>query len=532
MNNIARSLVLLTPSLLFFIQPIPWHALAPTLVLVVVLVLLIDLLPFHSITITRTTTRTIGEGVGAGFGLMACVCLAFGLTADAAPPGQSLQVGVAEVDITPPVGYRMAGYFNERISTGIHDPLHAKALVLRQGAVKLALVSCDLVGVSLPETSRARAEASDLTGIPVTNIVICATHTHTGPLFDGPLREYFHEAAIRKFQADPQEKVDYPALLVRRLVTVIVAAHANPQPAQLQVGIGKTEGLSFNRRYWMKNGKVVFNPGQLNTNIVRPAGPIDPDVGMLLARTPDAKKPFAGLTVFAVHSDTSGGTLFGADYQYFLEQTLRQAFGPVYISAFGIGTCGDINHINVNEKPPSPPRFAISERIGSTLGKLVVSQARELPVVAKPALAARSTTIQVPFHEATPAEAAEARRVMEKFYDESVPFLDKVAAVRTLDLASHPPLYPLEVQVLRLDADTAIVCLPCEIFVELGLAIKKASPFKRTLVIEICNDRPSYVPTLKAFGEGSYEVTNARVKPGAGEMLVDAAVKLLKEVRQ
>ena len=90
----------------------------------------------------------------------------------------------------------------------------------------------------------------------------------------------------------------------------------------------------------------------------------------------------------------------------------------------------------------------------------------------------------------------------------------------------------MEVQVIRLDAETAIVCLPCEIFVELGLAIKKASPFKHTLVISICNDRPSYVPTLKAFGEGSYEVTNARVMPGAGEMLVAAAEKLLRQLKE
>jgi hypothetical protein len=89
----------------------------------------------------------------------------------------------------------------------------------------------------------------------------------------------------------------------------------------------------------------------------------------------------------------------------------------------------------------------------------------------------------------------------------------------------------MEVQAFRLDNDTAIVGLPCEIFVELGLAIKRASPFKRTFVISICNDRPSYVPTLKAFGEGSYEVTNARVKPGAGEMMVDAAVALLKKLK-
>ena len=72
----------------------------------------------------------------------------------------------------------------------------------------------------------------------------------------------------------------------------------------------------------------------------------------------------------------------------------------------------------------------------------------------------------------------------------------------------------------------------CEIFVELGLAIKQASPVKKTIVMSICNDRPSYVPTRKAFTEGSYEVTNSRVKPGAGEALVVAAIKLLKELKE
>lgn len=447
-------------------------------------------------------------------------------------PAESLQIGAAEVAITPPLGYRMAGYFNERLSTGIHDPLHAKAIVLRQGAEQLALVCCDLIGVPLSLSANARARMSQRTGIPVPNIVICATHTHTGPLYEGPLREYFHEAALKKHSTDPQESVDYPAMLTDRLVQVIVAAQANLRPAQLQAGIAHQEGLSFNRRFWMKNGKVVFNPGQLNPDIVRPAGPVDPDVGILLARGVDAPQPFAGLTVFAVHSDTVGGTEYSADYAYFLEQTLRQAFGQQFISALGLGTCGDLNHINVNEPAAPGQRLQITERIGRTLGKVVREQSKSLPPITQPALAARSTTIQAPFQQATPEQVSDARQTMEKFNDASVPFLTKVAAVRTLDLARLSPRYPLEVQVFRLDADTAMVCLPCEIFVELGLAIKRASPFKRTLVIEICNDRPSYVPTLKAFGEGSYEVTNARVKPGAGEMLVEAAVKLLKEVRQ
>ena len=281
-----------------------------------------------------------------------------------------LQVGVAEIDITPPVGYRMAGYFNERLATGTHDPLHAKAIVLRQGKEQVALVSCDLVGVSLAVTTNARVQASRRTGIPVSNIVVCATHSHTGPLFEGPLREYFHELAERKFARDPQEEVDYPAFLVERVVEVLAAAQANLRTAELQAGVATQQGLSFNRRYWMKNGKVVFNPGQLNPDIVRPAGPTDPDVGILFARDVTTKQPFAGLTVFATHSDTVGGTLYSADYEYYLEQTLRAAFGKDYLSAFGLGTCGDINHIDVSKKEPTSG-LAVAERLGSTLGKTV-----------------------------------------------------------------------------------------------------------------------------------------------------------------
>jgi hypothetical protein len=116
--------------------------------------------------------------------------------------------------------------------------------------------------------------------------------------------------------------------------------------------------------------------------------------------------------------------------------------------------------------------------------------------------------------------------------DPKTDFFTKVEVVKTLDIVSQDPNRPMEVQVFRLDKDTAVVSLPCEIFVEIGLAIKAQSPFKNTMVMAICNDRPSYVPTKKAFTEGSYEVSNARVKPGVGEMLTETAVELLKEAKE
>lgn len=440
-----------------------------------------------------------------------------------------LRVGVAEIDITPPVGHRMAGYFDERLATGIHDPLHAKAIVLQQGDKRIAMVFCDLVGISLHVSTNARARASAITGIPVTSILISATHSHTGPLFDDTRRKYFHELALTNLGEDPQEKIYYPDVLVKKLVKVIAEAQSKLQPSEVAVGIGKQEGLAFNRRFHMKNGKVAFNPGQLNPNIVRPAGPTDPDVGMLLVR--DSKsKPVAGLTVFAMHSDTVGGTLYSADYAFYLQQTLRDAFGKNYISAFAAGTCGDLNHINVAVKEPVKG-LAVAERLGTTLGKAVLATIPKAEAIRNPSLAVRSTKIIAPFQEITPAQLADAREKITKLGDSNNGFFIKVEAVKILDLAEKGTNWPMEVQVFRLDSDTAMVGLPCEIFVELGLAIKAASPFKKTLVMSICNDRPSYVPTKKAFTEGSYEVTNARVKPGVGETLVETAIKLLHEVK-
>src|SRR5947207_15949955 len=104
-------------------------------------------------------------------------------------PAEPLKAGVAVVDITPPLGYRMAGYYNERRNTGTHDPLLAKAVVFQQGDVRAALVECDLVSMPAEVSSKARDLAAEQTGIPAANIVMAATHSHTGPLFTGPLRK-------------------------------------------------------------------------------------------------------------------------------------------------------------------------------------------------------------------------------------------------------------------------------------------------------------------------------------------------------
>ena len=431
-----------------------------------------------------------------------------------------LTAGIAAIDITPPIGYRMSGYFSERLSTGTLNPLHTKAIVLRQGQESAALVFCDIIGLSPDVSSRARTQAAEKTGIPSANILIAATHTHTGPLYFGALRKHLHDLSVARYGSDPCEKVDYPSVLVTKLVKVITEANASAKPVRLEAGVAEQQDLSFNRRFHMKDGSVRFNPGALNPDIVRPVGPIDTDVGMVFFRGSDSIG--AALVNFALHLDTVGGTQYAADYPFYLEQSLRQTYGNEFALLFGTGTCGDINHIDVTKKERLKTDY-----IGKTLGQTVKERIGSLKTVSEPALAVRREIVHAPLQSYGPEKVAWARESIKKVGTSELSFLKQVEAYKILAVEMRRgETIPLEVQVFRLSRDVAVVGLPGEVFVDLGLAIKRASPFPTTLVIQLCQDAPGYIPTKKAFAEGSYETVNSRIAPGGGEMMADAAIRL------
>lgn len=434
-----------------------------------------------------------------------------------------LQAGVAVVDITPPVGYRMCGYFNERLSTGVLNPLHAKALVLRQGDRRIAMVFCDLIGLSDDVSRRARDQVEQEIGIPAGNILLAATHSHTGPLYFDALRDHLHAKAVATHGKDPCEKVDYPSQLVSAIVRAIQEADAKVRPVQVEATTAQQQGLSFNRRFHMKDGTVRFNPGVLNPDIVQVAGPIDPEVGVILFR--DGQKALAGLVNFALHLDTLGGTQYAADYPYFAEQTLRQKYGEDFVLLFGNGACGDINHIDVTTR-----ERLTTETIGTTLGRTVAESLTRAKPIVEPRLAVSDVRIETPMQQFSPAQIEQARRDMDKIGTDQMSFLDQVRAYKIVDLQSRGASSPVEIQVFRLSDEVAVVGLPGEVFVDLGLAIKKASPFPITLVIELCHDDIAYVPTEKAFAEGSYETVNSRIAPGGGERIARMAIELLKKI--
>jgi hypothetical protein len=450
---------------------------------------------------------------------------------------QEFQAGFATADITPPTGWRRAGGYSEVISTGVHDPLWSKALVLSQGDTTVVFVGNDLCSVPRELTDRARRRASEKTGIPFAHIVIAATHTHGGPEYYGPLRDFLHARAEKENDGrDPHEPIDYQGLLVERWVQVITQAHAARRPVTLSVTVPQQLGVAFNRRFLMKDGSTGWNPGKMNPNILRPLGPTDPDLPFVLVRDAGSGKPLGSLTVFAMHAAIYGGPPFGACYPGHLQTQLRAALeAPDLISIFGAGCAGDVNHIRVTTPEPENSG-TYPAAIGAALATAIKQALAYARPIAAGQLAMGSVTVPSPVAPVSEAEYAAACRIMETLDHNGARFLTVVDAWRKIFRhefwQKHQGRLPQEVQAIRLDRDTALVTVPHEVFVELGMAIKSASPFRTTIVISLANDLDFYIPTRRAFEEGHYEPTTCPLEPGCGERLVRAAVDLLNELKQ
>jgi hypothetical protein len=435
------------------------------------------------------------------------------------------RVGVAKVDITPPEGAPMAGYYFNRAAEGMHDPLYATAMVIERDGIRMALVSCDLLSMPGEVATEARERIARDPGIPSSHVVVSATHTHTGPaLVAGQIR-YNLEGEMRRIGEE------YTRGLATRIHQAVRQAAAALQPANLFTARGREASITFNRRFWMKDGSVGWNPGKGNPNIVRVAGPVDDDVPVLYAETPQGK-PIGVFVNYALHLDTVGGMRYSKDYPYTLAKALEAARGDGLVTLFTLGCAGNLNHIDVSTKRQQKGNQEAA-RIGAVLAAAVLKALGDLQPVPDAPIVASIRTVPLPLAPFDPQELEEARRVAATFGTEKpAPFLELVKATRIVSVEARKgaPI-AAEVQVLTIGGEVAFVALPGEIFTELGLAIKLASPFAWTAIVTLANDSPGYIPDRKAHAHGAYEPLSARVAPGSGEMLVDAATRALVEHR-
>jgi neutral ceramidase len=436
-----------------------------------------------------------------------------------------LKVGAASSVITPPKGTPLAGYYGYRGMQKVLDDIHSKAIVIQSGETKVALVVCDLISLPRHVVTEARRQIEKATGIPGKNVMISATHTHTGPVI---ARESSLDELVG---ANTDLGQRYTELLPGMIAESVSKANEKLAPTIVTAAKGNDEGISFNRRFHMKDGTVGWNPGKLNPKIDRPAGPIDPEIGIVYFDTPKNVGQ-ATYVNFALHADTVGGEGVSADFPGALSKVLGEFRGSDSLTLFGNGTCGNINHINVKWGEPQKGASE-AHRIGALLASSVLRTYPTRTPIAADQIRVKIAMVSLELPPISDEDIAKAKQVVENIKSSKSTFLEQVKAFQVLDLVARKgkPL-EVEVQVIALGDKLAWVSLPGEIFVEIGLAIKGKSPFQQTMLIELANGSIGYIPNKAAYPQGNYEVISARCAAGSGERLVLTALELLKEVKE
>jgi len=486
-----------------------------------------------------------------------------------------LKAGFARVDITPRAQVDLAGYFNRRPSAGVLDPLHAKALVLGDGEKKMALVVLDLVGVPRRLTEEIRGRLSEQMGFERGAVLVCATHTHTGP------------AVVPLFEVEAA--VGYPAhVLVPAVVDACRRALENAAPFTLRFGrTVENKRLAFNRRYWMKDGRVVTNPAKGSPDVVGPESPIDRQVqvfafeqdGVSAENAESAKAAgrsavgkqvnsgksdplsassadsalnqdgrLQGIVVDANnHTDTVGGNMISADWPGRMAAALADSLGKNVEVMLLNGPAGNINHFDP-DKHYAQTSYDEAKRVGRAYAEVALDALRSAATVRADSLAFAARSFFAPYR-CIPQEVLEQAKGVARSKppekgsdltsedlaagDAYVEWIFAQALLEFNRRYGHAEGEELEIGGFRL-GDCAFVGLPGEPFSQVGMAIKEKSPFDRTTVFALCGDMAGYVPMPECFERGGYEPRTTpmnRFAPELAEMLIENALAVLHELK-
>ena len=252
-----------------------------------------------------------------------------------------LQAGFARVNINPPLGIDINGYWVRRNASGFLDNLEANALALRNGDKTVVLIAVDNVGIAQIYYDEFRNAVSEKVGLPIEAIFLHCTHTHTGPSTMITERDYTEQ----EFPNYKKLSDDYKEFLLVRCVDVAKLAIVDLKPAKMGYGVGVAPNIAFVRRYRMKDGSVKTNPGVNNPDIVAPIGQVDERVSVVRFDREGAETIV--LTNMGNHPDTVGGNLISGDWPTLTRHYVEKALDNTKCIFFN-GTQGDVNHVNVH----------------------------------------------------------------------------------------------------------------------------------------------------------------------------------------
>ena len=461
--------------------------------------------------------------------------------AESAASGTSEKVfkaGAAASNITPWLDEGIVGGWSSPAGTYIHDELYARCLVLDDGSTRLAIVIVDNLGLAREVCDLAKQLIQKHTGIPENHVLIAATHTHSSISARPP--------NVLKPEEDMSQ---YGQFVARRISDGIRRAIAHLEPARIGWGTVDVPEHLNNRRWFMKPevklvnpfgglDKVRMNPPAGSPDLVKPAGPVDPQVCFISVQSRDGR-PIALLANYSLHYVGGVGPgHISADYFGMFADRIQELLGadrldPPFVGMLSNGASGDVNNISFQNPRPAKKPYEQMRYVAYDLAQKVFEAHQKISWHEWVPLSMRQVELSLKVRKPTPEQLQRAKDIVagapplpERPHEETY-------ARRIIHQQESPETVSVPIQALRI-GELGIAAIPFEVFAEIGLEIKEKSPFRPTFTISHANGSYGYLPTPRQHELGGYEtwLGTCKVEEQASVKITEAILQMFQQLRE
>lgn len=429
---------------------------------------------------------------------------------------EHLKVGVGRSDITPPVGMWLAGYSPVRQAESIHDRLHVTSFCIASGETRAMLAVAEVVSIPTDLSLELRQQICEMTGVPAENIILSATHTHSGP-------------AVRRVIGGTMEPIEEYVRTVFRpaVLEAAKAAASGLRPAQMGIGVTHSD-VGINRRQMKEDGGIKL--GQ------EPLAPYDPDMTVISFREPDGT-PIANLIHYGCHNTGAGkNTEITRDWSGVAIDRLEAESGAV--TAYFNSSEGDVGPRLTNGRTTGNLQLALE--LGGIAAADAMRAWKSIREWKDVSLRTMQGSVKLPYEPFSTLEEV----------DRSIAELGDPANLKGLQNRHYANLTERREMILRGEkapeaklipecilalGPVAFYPMPFEMFTQVQVRIKRHSPFPYTVCIGLANGGNGYFPTQDQLCRGGYEVTMFRTMTipfveNADQCYVEGSLKLLREL--
>lgn len=437
-----------------------------------------------------------------------------------------MHAGFAEINFAPRKGY-MPGGFSPVMAEGNIGKLLSSAVAIEQDGECVILISMDIVSSHAEYANDIRRRISEQTGVPASNIMVCATHCHTSTLVEYPL-----------YMCPADEKVT--SRTADRTVEAAVRAYRERRPARLGAGKTYEARFSFCRDFYTSDGSVMMNnPRGLDSkDLLSPIS--SPDHSVNVMRIDDESgKPKCFIVNFACHADChSKKKKYSADFPGYMRRKLKRIYGREVVVLFLNGAAGDVNCID-NKYKTHRWYYGADKIAAKTIGEELARDIQRIEDsifvdVDRPVISSISRHYTAKRRVRSEEQRREAEALLERAKTEE---LTKKQIAFATDYASDfyksaSPTYEMEIHTVQI-GPWALVGIPSEVYSETGHKIKAASPYINTIVVELANGNHGYIPPDRIMASDVYEAQpniNGYVDFGMSDMLVEKSAEQLRDL--